>query len=372
MTAAIASLVWHHSIEHIELDPDALPVVGDYVSTWAQVGGSGSKYTYRAYVESVKSSNSGAIELMLRYRFADQPSATQRANDRWGTSTLKWRGGESSGEAQWLDDSDPSTDGSCVLTLHLASGPAKIHGKFWCEIWTGSRWEVWPVENALLFPKATVRCYECRAHVTLMAASKAGRAHFEHKPAHRGCSLVHNRGDDVMARLPASAPLVQPPDEDADIPLLADDAVEDSVIGDVGETEKMVLMRARVGQGKYRQDILNAWGRCCSVTAYGPETVLVASHIVAWKACASNLERLDVSNGLLLTPNLDKLFDRGLISFKDDGMLVLSELLTDKDARGLGVRDGMCLRGVPSGIVPYLARHRRGGNWREPRLTMCV
>ncbi len=144
------------------------------------------------------------------------------------------------------------------------------------------------------------------------------------------------------------------------------------MIGDVGETEKMVLRRARIGQGRYRQDILDAWNRRCSVTGHGPETVLVASHIVAWKACASNRERLAVSNGLLLIPNLDKQYDRGLISFMDDERLVLSKLLTDKDARDLGVRNGMCLRDVPAGIVPYLERHRRGGNWREPLLTLLA
>src|SRR5690349_18327603 len=66
------------------------------------------------------------------------------------------------------------------------AGPVEIHGKFWCEIWTGSRWEVWPVETALLFPEAAHRCYQCHGHVTLMAASETGWAHFEHKPAHRG------------------------------------------------------------------------------------------------------------------------------------------------------------------------------------------
>ncbi len=372
MAAAGASIKWHDTTEHLEFDPERLPVAGDYVATWERPGGSGLKCTYQAHVERVKVSKSEAIELVLRYRSAEQPDATQRADARWGTSTLKWRRGAASGEAHWLDDSDPRRSGPSVLTLHPGSGPAEIHGKFWCEIWTGSRWEVWPVETALLFPEATVRCYECHGHVTLMIASKTGRAHFEHKPAHRGCSLVHNRGAAVMDRLPASAPIVQPPDDNTDISQFSSDAVEDQVIGDVGETEKMVLRRARIGQGRYRQDILDAWNRRCSVTGHGPETVLVASHIVAWKACASNRERLAVSNGLLLIPNLDKLFDRGLISFMDDGRLVLSKLLTDKDARDLGVRNGMCLRDVPAGIVPYLERHRRGGNWREPLLTLLA
>lgn len=371
MAVVGASIEWNDAIEHLELDADRLPVAGDHLATWERLSGTGATCRYRAHVENVRISKSG-VELVLRYRPAEQSVATQRANTRWGSSTLRWRRGASIGEAYWLDDDESSTSGPRVLTLHPRTGPTEIRGKFWCEIWTGSRWEVWPVKTALLFPEATVRCYECHGRVTLMVASKTGRAHFEHKPAHRGCSLVHKRDAAVMSRLPASAPVVLPPADDTDISQFAGDAIEDEVIGDVGETEKMVLRRARIGQGQYRQGILDAWGRCCSVTGHGPESVLVASHIVAWKACASNRERLDVSNGLLLTPNLDKLFDRGLISFMDDGRLVLAKGLTDKEARNLGVRDGMGLRNVPAGIVPYLQRHRRGGNWREPRLAMLA
>ncbi len=142
MAAAGASIKWHDTTEHLEFDPERLPVAGDYVATWERPGGSGLKCTYQAHVERVKVSKSEAIELVLRYRSAEQPDATQRADARWGTSTLKWRRGAASGEAHWLDDSDPRRSGPSVLTLHPGSGPAEIHGKFWCEIWTGSRWEV--------------------------------------------------------------------------------------------------------------------------------------------------------------------------------------------------------------------------------------
>lgn len=72
-----------------------------------------------------------------------------------------------------------------------------------------------------------------------------------------------------------------------------------------------------------------------------------------------------MNNGLLLSPNLDKLFDRGLISFADDGALLISGDLDQNDGIALGLRPGMRLRTVRPGILKYLARHREGTIWRD-------
>jgi predicted restriction endonuclease len=87
-------------------------------------------------------------------------------------------------------------------------------------------------------------------------------------------------------------------------------------------------------------------------------SILMASHIVPWAKCETNKERLDPFNGLLLTPNLDKLFDQGLISFKNDGTVLLSKELGAKQRAALGVTERSRLRFVRPTMIPYLKRHR--------------
>jgi hypothetical protein len=90
-------------------------------------------------------------------------------------------------------------------------------------------------------------------------------------------------------------------------------------------TEREQLGAARMGQGTFRTALIAFWGTCPIVQVDHPE-LLRASHIKPW-AKSSDPERLDPFNGLLLSPNLDLLFDRGLISFEDDGTLLFSSSL---------------------------------------------
>jgi putative restriction endonuclease len=82
------------------------------------------------------------------------------------------------------------------------------------------------------------------------------------------------------------------------------------------------LIKARIGQGAFRAKLIVLWGSC-AVTGYKDLNLLVASHIKPWSV-SSNSERLDVYNGLLLVPNLDKAFDSGFISFKESGEIMIS------------------------------------------------
>ena len=123
------------------------------------------------------------------------------------------------------------------------------------------------------------------------------------------------------------------------------------------ETERIALIKARVGQGIFRTDVIALWGGC-AVTGCSSETVLVASHILPWNL-ATNSERLDPCNGLLLTPNLDKLLDRFWISFNDDGSILLSRNLTSETKSILGVTEKTKLRFVLPPMQAYLKRHRR-------------
>jgi hypothetical protein len=126
---------------------------------------------------------------------------------------------------------------------------------------------------------------------------------------------------------------------------------------DLTPTEREALVKARRGQGKFREDVLAYWGNC-AVSSCCELKLLRASHIKPWKD-STNSERLDGNNGLLLNPTLDAAFDRGFISFDDDGKLLISPMLTGGDREALGIKVGLQLRKVNSACLPYLEYHRQ-------------
>jgi hypothetical protein len=85
-------------------------------------------------------------------------------------------------------------------------------------------------------------------------------------------------------------------------------------------TERDALTRARLGQGLFRQRVAEL-EPICRVTGLERQEFLVASHIKPWRDC-DNRERLSGCNGLLLSPHIDKLFDRHWISFDCSGQLI--------------------------------------------------
>lgn len=91
----------------------------------------------------------------------------------------------------------------------------------------------------------------------------------------------------------------------------------------LNQTEKEQLVKSRRGQGKYRSNLEKFESRC-RVTGLADKRFLVASHSKPW-CDSSNFEKLDGNNGFLLSPHIDRLFDRGWISFSDDGELLVAE-----------------------------------------------
>jgi len=92
---------------------------------------------------------------------------------------------------------------------------------------------------------------------------------------------------------------------------------------DISETEKHQLILARRGQGQFRKNVQQLERRCRVTRVDQPEH-LRASHCKPWRDCESAVERLSGENGLLLTPSIDHLFDRGFISFENNGELLIS------------------------------------------------
>jgi HNH endonuclease len=93
------------------------------------------------------------------------------------------------------------------------------------------------------------------------------------------------------------------------------------------EAERLVIQR--VGQDIFRDRLMTYWQGRCPLTGITDPALLRASHIIAWKDCASDAERLDVHNGLLLSALWDAAFDRGLVTFDDDGQPQFSVKLSD-------------------------------------------
>tara|TARA_Y100000590_G_C15420226_1_gene901097 strand:+ start:132 stop:824 length:693 start_codon:yes stop_codon:yes gene_type:complete len=101
-------------------------------------------------------------------------------------------------------------------------------------------------------------------------------------------------------------------------------------------TEIISLVNARVGQGKYRKELLKIWNNSCSISGIKNEKILLAGHIKPWKD-SNNIERLDPYNGFLLLPNLDKLFDSGFITFKNSGEIIISDDIKQEQFNVLGI-----------------------------------
>ena len=127
---------------------------------------------------------------------------------------------------------------------------------------------------------------------------------------------------------------------------------------DIAHTEVERMVRQRVGQNKFREAMLDYWGGACAVTGVAISDVLRASHAKPWAECTTDAERLDVFNGFLLSANLDALFDRFLISFDEQGKLLIAPALAGIDLQPLGIFWGMQLRWIAAQHQPYLAQHR--------------
>ena len=134
---------------------------------------------------------------------------------------------------------------------------------------------------------------------------------------------------------------------------LSDDIVSIISEPNISETTRSQLINARLGQGKFRKDLLNYW-KSCSITGFNNSRLLIASHIKPWRK-ANNKERLDVNNGLLLLPNYDKAFDLGYITFSNEGKILISNHL--EQAEEIAIKKGQSIC-VSEAHIVYLKFHR--------------
>lgn len=110
------------------------------------------------------------------------------------------------------------------------------------------------------------------------------------------------------------------------------------------DTERLAEVLSRRGQGLYRRLLMQYWDNKCAVTECDLPSALRASHAMPWAECTKAEQRINKYNGFLLNANLDALFDKGLITFDDDGHIKISKTISIENKKALGIDENMKLR----------------------------
>ena len=133
---------------------------------------------------------------------------------------------------------------------------------------------------------------------------------------------------------------------------------EVSASSDLSSTEREAIIQARIGQGLFRKNVALIETHC-RVTRVNEPTHLRASHTKPWRT-STNEERLNGENGLLLTPTIDHLFDRGFISFEDNGELLISPVAYQPSLQKMGIPSAQRTNvgTFTSGQKQFLSYHR--------------
>ena len=149
-------------------------------------------------------------------------------------------------------------------------------------------------------------------------------------------------------------------------PSIPDGFVDDATSKD--GKERLQSIKARIGQGTFREVILAIYRNRCSLTGIDLPEVNRASHIIGWAERSET--RMDPRNGICLSATYDAAFDRKLITFDDDFRLVLGKSIRDRVPtetlkHHFLIKEGQRLE-LPARLHPlkeYLEHHRKGGEF---------
>lgn len=123
----------------------------------------------------------------------------------------------------------------------------------------------------------------------------------------------------------------------------------------IGATEKFESIKVRIGQQRFRREVLDYFNNACAITK---SNVLVrASHIKPWSSCSSE-ERLNLANGLALSPVYDAAFDSGLITFNEHGKIIISKQHTSSLVL-LGISGNEVISNLSDEHKVFLSWHRK-------------
>jgi hypothetical protein len=127
----------------------------------------------------------------------------------------------------------------------------------------------------------------------------------------------------------------------------------------IDSTEKEMLVKARKGQGRFRDDVISLHRRC-PFTGVDDPRFLRAGHLKPWSKCENNHERIDPLNGLPLTPVADLMLDKGYISFTDDGAAIFSPVIKIVYLKAMGIHPAQdyTIRIINDDHLGYIRYHR--------------
>jgi hypothetical protein len=134
---------------------------------------------------------------------------------------------------------------------------------------------------------------------------------------------------------------------------VAEEPLEQAIV-----TEAWALQKTRIGQGPFRNALMARWDGRCPLTGIAEPELLRASHIIPWNRCESDAERVNPENGLLLSALWDAAFDRGLVSFGEDGMAMALPGLSGQSLAALRASGPGQLVGLRRGERERLRWHR--------------
>lgn len=127
-------------------------------------------------------------------------------------------------------------------------------------------------------------------------------------------------------------------------------------IRNIDETEKLTLVKSRIGHGILKKRLLQT-GAKCKICGLADEHFLIASHIKPW-SISDNEERLDLDNVFLLCPQHDAAFDKGYITFNEEGEMLVSNELSGETKALLNLKEGQQIT-LSNGNVKYIEWHRK-------------
>jgi hypothetical protein len=131
--------------------------------------------------------------------------------------------------------------------------------------------------------------------------------------------------------------------------------VENLISKFTNETEKLSIIKSRVGQGLFRKKLFTRSCKC-EICGFDYKKLLIASHCKPWSKSLDH-EKLDINNGLLLCPNHDSLFDKALITFSNEGNIILSDNLTESQFKMININQSNKIIITP-GQIPFIKWHR--------------
>ncbi|STB60343.1 HNH endonuclease [Clostridium perfringens] len=134
--------------------------------------------------------------------------------------------------------------------------------------------------------------------------------------------------------------------------------VENKTIEEINEVGEVIerVVKARKNQNKFREALFKRESKC-KICGLAHKELLIASHIKPWSKSTPE-EKLNPFNGFLLCPNHDSLFDKHLISFKDNGEIIISKRLSEKEQELLNINKDILIN-IEEENKKFLKDHRK-------------